>query len=223
MMKQSRSLQILASLFAAGLVLSFTAIATAQSGRRVTKAPQSTAPPVAPAPAPAAPKASPEKLAPLATLLVGMDRNDAFSRIPLSATTGVLDSCVDRLNDSASVRVIRESQSMGRGDAVKKAKAGKDGQHVVWLQVALDRFDASQDANVNLNDVFIEYIVYAPTTAKVVTSGRTYPQMYRNKSVIPTTRTGGLYGDYLYNQAAREAAERILSALHVPTRPIPLP
>ena len=223
MMKQSRSLKILALLFAAGLVLSFTLIAVAQSGRRANKPTQTTPPPVVPATVPAIAKPSPEKLGPRVTLLVGMDRSDAFSRIPLSASSGVLHSCVDRLNDSASLKVIMENQSMGRGDAVKKAKAGKEGQHVVWLQVGLDRFDASRGANVDLRDVFIEYIVFAPTTAKVVTTGRTYPHMYRNRSVIPTTRTGGLYGDYLYNQAAREAAERILSALHISTRPLPHP
>jgi hypothetical protein len=217
-MKHPRSLQILAALFVAGLVLSFTFIATAQSGRRGAKS--STAPPV-PTPEPAMPKPSPQKLAPIATLLVGLDKSDGFSPIPLGVTSGVLDNCVDRLNDSASVKVIRESDSLGRGDAIKKAKSGTDGQHVVWLRVALDRFDSSRGATTNLNDVFIEYMVFAPITAKVVTSGRTYPQAYRNRSVIPTARTGGLYGDYRYNEAARDAAERILSAMHIPTRSLP--
>ena len=112
---------------------------------------------------------------------------------------------------------------MTRGDAVKKAKTGTEGQHVVWLQVGTESFGGSQGGNVNLRDVFIEYIVFAPTTAKVFASGRTYPGTQRNKSVIPTTRTGGLYGDYLYNEAAREAAERILDAFHVPTQPSRLP
>jgi hypothetical protein len=220
MMKQSRSLKILASLFAAGLVLSFTVIAVAQSGRRVNKSTQPTPPPVVPATVPAIAKPSPEKLAPRVTLLVGMDRSDAFSRIPLSALSGVLHSCVNRLNDAASVKVIMESQDLPRSDAVKKAKASKDGHHVVWLQVHLD-MGASQGPNINLSDVVIEYMVFAPTTAKLVTSGRTYPDAYRNKSINPTKRTGGMYGDYLYNEAAREAAERILRAFHIPTRPVP--
>ncbi len=220
-MKHQRSLQILAALFVAGLVLSFTFIATAQSGRRGAKS--SSAPPVVPTAEPPASKPSPQKLAPLAVLLVGLDKSDGFSPIPLGVTSGVLDNCVDRLNDSASVKVIREGDSLGRGDAIKKAKSGTEGQHVVWLRVALDRFDSSRGANTNINDVFIEYMVFAPTTAKVVTSGRTYPQAYRNRSVIPTARTGGLYGDYRYNEAARDAAERILSALHIPTRTLPHP
>src|SRR5688572_21357897 len=220
MMKQSRSLKILALLFAAGLVLSFTLIAVAQSGRRANKPTQTTPPPVVPATVPAAAKPSPEKLGPRVTLLVGMDRTDAFSRIPLSASSGVLHSCVDRLNDAASVKVVMESQDLPRSDALKKAKASKDGQHVVWLQVHLDR-GASQGANVNLSDVVIEYMVFAPITAKLVASGRTYPETYRNKSINPTRRTGGMYGDFLYHEAAREAAERILRAFHITTRPIP--
>jgi hypothetical protein len=220
MMKQSRTLKILALLFAAGLVLSFTLIATAQSGRRANKSTQTTPPPVVPATVPATAKPSPDKLGPRVMLLVGMERSDPFSRIPLSASSGVLHSCVDRLNDSASVKVIMESQDMPRGDAIKKAKASKDGHHVVWLQVHLDH-GALQGANINLSDVVIEYIVFAPLTAKLVASGRTYPDTYRNKSINPTRRTGGIYGDYLYNQAAKEAAERILRAFQIPTRPIP--
>ena len=225
MMKQSSSLKILAALFAAAFVLSFTSLllslhltATAQSGRRVTKSAQPTAPPVAPTTAPAAAKPSPQKLAPVRTLLVGMNSSDPFTRISAVAESGVLQSCVHRLNEAESVKAIMESKSMMRGDAVKKAKTGTDGQHVVWLQVGGDSFGASQGTN---REVFIEYIVLAPTTAKVIVSGRTYPQTHRNKTVIPTTRTGGLYGDYLLNEAAREAAERILSAFHVPTRSIP--
>ncbi len=211
---------MLASFFAAGLVLSFTLTATAQSGRRANKSTQTTPPPVAPVTVPAAATPSPEKLGPRVTLLVGMDKSDAFSRIPLSASSGVLHSCVDRLNDAASVKVVMESQDLPRSDALKKAKASKDGQHVVWLQVHLDR-GASQGPNINLSDVVIEYMVFAPITAKLVASGRTYPETYRNKSINPTRRTGGMYGDYLYQEAAREAAERILRAFHITTRPIP--
>jgi len=219
MMKKLRSLKILTSLFAAGLVLSFTFIATAQSGRRANKSTQTNPPPVVPAKVPVA-APSPEKLGPRVTLLVGMDRSDAFSRIPLSASSGVLHSCVDRLNDAASVKVVMESADLPRSDALKKAKASKDGQHVVWLQVHLDR-GASQGANINFSDIVIEYMVFAPLTAKVVASGRTYPETYRNKSINPTRRTGGMYGDFLYHEAAREAAERILRAFHIATRPIP--
>ncbi len=219
MMKKSRSLKVLASLFAAGLLLSVTFIATAQSGRRANKSTQTTPPPVVPATVPAA-APSPEKLGPRATLIVGLDRSDTFSRIPLSATSAVLTSCVDRLNDVASLKIVAENQSLSRSEAVKKAKASKEGDHVVWLNVTLDR-EASRVGNPNLSDVIIEYIVFAPTTAKIVTSGRTYPEKYRNTSVNPTRGTQGLYGDFLYKEAAREAAERILRAFHVIMRPVP--
>jgi hypothetical protein len=219
MTKQSRVL--LASLFAAGLVLSFTFMAMAQSGRRVSK--PTPPPPVATTSEPTAlPKPSPEKREPLVTLIVGMDRSDSFSRIPLGATSGVMQSCVGRLKESASVKVIEESRSVGRGEAVQKAKSEKAG-HIVWLQVAIDTLGASQGGNANIRDVFIEFVVLAPGTAKTVASGRTYPYAYRSRSVIPSTRTSGLYGDYRYNEAAREAAERILSAFKISGRPIRLP
>ncbi|MEK6282723.1 MAG: hypothetical protein AABN95_20380 [Acidobacteriota bacterium] len=219
MTKQSRVL--LTWLFACGLVLSFTLMAVAQSGRRVIKpTPQ---PPVATTTgATTVAKPSPEKPAPRVTLVVGIDQSDSFSRIPLGATTGVLQSFVDRLKASPSVKLVVDNQSLGRGEAVRKAKSEKEG-HIVWLQVGLDTMGASQGANTNIRDVFIEFVVLAPGTAKTVVSGRTYPYTYRSRSVIPSTRGPGIYGDYRYNEAAREAAERVLAAFRISTRPIRLP
>ena len=154
------------------------------------------------------------------TLEVGIDRFDSFSRISLANYNGVYDSFVDRLSRSPSVKVIPTNINMSRGDAVKKTRANKEG-HVVWLQVGLDRIGAEQDANVNIRYVFIEYVVYAPATAKIVAQGRTYPQAHRYKLGVPTTRTPTMVGDYLYNQAAQEAAERVLSALDLSTKPLP--
>jgi hypothetical protein len=39
--------------------------------------------------------------------------------------------------------------------------------------------------------------------------------VYRNKSVILNPRTSGIYGDYRLQQAAREAADRVLKAFHL--------
>ena len=220
MTKQFRALLVALSI--ACVFLSFVLMASAQSGRRVTR--PSTPPPVpvaTPEPSPVA-KPSPANTAPIASLIVGMDHVDTFSRIPLGATSGVRDSFVNRLKASASLKVYDNGGSMTRGDAVQKAKSEKEG-YVVWLQVALDRLGADQGAEVNIREVFIEYLVLAPGTAKTVTSGRTYPYAYQTRSVIPSTTTSGLYGDYRYNEAAKAAAERVMSVFKVPTRPIKLP
>ena len=218
MTKQLKALS--ATLFIAGVFLSFALFASAQSGRRVTK-PAQPPPPVTTAEPAAVAKPTPAP-APVVTLLVGMDRTDSFSRIPLGATSGVLQSFVDRLKESASLKVIADSRSMSRGEAVEKSKAEKEG-NVVWLQVGLGGMGADSGAEVNIREVFIEYLVLAPGTAKTITSGRTYPYAYQTRSVIPSTRTSGLYGDYRYNEAARAAAERVMSIFKVPTRPVKLP
>jgi hypothetical protein len=222
-MKQSKAWPILSSLFLAGLLFSTALIAVAQSGRRVQKMPPPPPPPAGTTKESAPlPKPGPPKPATLITLHVGMERFDAFSRIPLANYSGVLQNFIDRLKRSPSLRVVDEGGNMGRGDAVRKAKDSKE-ERVVWLQMGLDRIGADRDTHVDIRDVFIEYVVYAPGTAKIIGQGRTYPQAHRSRTVIPTTRTGVIYGDYLYNQAAIEAAERVLSILDLSTRPLPRP
>jgi hypothetical protein len=215
-MKKPTALSV--SVLILGLLLAFSLSVMAQSGRRANK-PGATAPlPVAtPVEPDVTAKPSPSPAKPLLTLLVGMEDASSFSRIPLGAQTGVLQNCVKRLEESPSVKVTVVGQNISRGEAIKMARAGKEA-HVVWLQVRLDRYSSDQGATVDASDVSIEYVVYAPVTAKVVTQGHTYPQAQR--SIIPTTRNGGLYGDSRYNKAAREAAERILAALKLSTRPI---
>lgn len=203
----------LASILAAGLFLAFVITAAAQSGRRGNKSTQ-----VTPQPTPAAaeaPKPSPTPPKPRVLLSVAVDDVDGFSRVPLSGQSAALQGCIDRLNESNSIRVVAVTRNTTRGEAVKKAKSGTDGP-VVWLRVELDRMSATAGTNSDIRDVFLEFVLFAPETAKVLGTGRTYPGQ-RNKSVIPT---GGIYGDYSYVQAGREAGEKILAALNLPTRPV---
>jgi hypothetical protein len=111
---------------------------------------------------------------------------------------------------------VAVSGNTTRSEAIKKAKSGSGG-HVAWIRIDIDRMTAG--SNASIQDVFIEYVLYAPETAKVVGTGRTYPSQ-RNRSVIPSPRNGGIYGDSMYVQAGREAAEKILAALSLPTRPV---
>lgn len=220
MLNQSPVLRALAAGFAVIFVLSCATTYLAQSGRRVRKptpAPESTPEP-APAPSPGT---SSQKPKPQLTFLIGLDRRDGFANIPSYAYDGVLRSFADRMADSPSVHVGGTQIEMGRGDAIQKAKAEKEG-YIVWLQLRVDTMRGDNRNTGNLDDFVIEYSVFAPTTAKLATSGRTYPGSQRNRGIL-SPRTSGIYGDRYLNQAAQEAADRILAHFHIRARPIRLP
>ncbi len=183
----------------------------AQSGRRVRK---SAAVPI-PIPTPEAtptPRMSSEKPKPAFTFIVGLDRYSDFSTISLNIYSGVLRSCVERLDDSESVVAEMSTNDMSRGDAIRKAKAEKEA-YIVWLHLRSNNFNDQGRTQGDSRNVYIEYSVFAPVTGKLATSGNTYPEAYRNRGIrLPTS---SINGDYYLNQAARGAAERILDHFHV--------
>lgn len=152
---------------------------------------------------------------------MGLDRHDGFSNVPPYAYDGALRSLVDRLDDSPVVQVNGTQSDMNRADAVQKAKVEKEG-YVVWLQLEIDAM-SSNTQNSGTPDMVIQYLVLAPTTAKLITSGRTYTQAQRNRGGILNPRTSSIYGDRYLNLAAQEAADKILAYFrsHGPTPPPP--
>lgn len=214
---------MLASSLALGAVIALVLVSSvtvvAQSGRR---APRSSSPAPTPTPDPTPEEKKPvSERKPALSLIVGMDRGGDFASVPMYFYDTVLRACAERLDAAPSVDVDVASRDMNRGEAIKRAKAETD-SHVVLMQV---RFDSPMGRNEDFTDLFIEYWVFAPTTAKVVTSGRTYQQIGRAGGVIMLPRPGGRaslpYAEQLLKQAARDAADRILSAMHLPGRSLP--
>jgi len=149
-----------------------------------------------------------------------MEKFGDFSRISLNTYSGVLRSCVDRLDDSILVKADATSREMTRADAIRQAKS-ETGAYVVWLQIRSNNSYGQTSVYDDPDNVYIQYAVFAPTTAKQVTSGNTYPRAYRSARVrVPTSST---QGDYYMNQAARGAAERILDHFHLRPSQIPRP
>lgn len=188
-----------------------------QSGRRL---PNSKSIPVpVPTPQPTAtPKVAVEKPKPVISVVVGID-SDSFFGIPLQYYDVALDACAARIGRSPLVTVAGRQTRMARSEAIRQAKAEKE-SYVVWLQLRGDSMDADRSVH-NLTEILLDYVMFAPVTAKQVTAGRTYQNANSKGRVIvnprTTPRTGDVYGEYLIREAAREAGERILSALHVPT------
>jgi len=221
MAKRSRLLRIQAAILAAIAIFVLVALSagtlTAQSGRRVPKS--KSAPPPEPQSVPAETKPA-EKAKPTLSFIVGIYRDFGFGNIPSYFSDSVLRACADRLDDAPSVKVDIAPRDVNRGEAVKQAKAEKEA-YVVWMQLRADSMNAGQGSS--LSEIYIEYVVFTPTTAKVATSGRTYQQAYRSGGVIGLPRTSSVTSEYALKQAAREAAERILAAVknHLPGDRVP--
>jgi hypothetical protein len=135
--------------------------AQAQSGRRHAKpAPATPVPTPTPEPTP-----TPKKVDKESQLLfyVGADRNDTYSTFPFTYYDAVLRGCADRLRAGSSAGVDITDRSLSRGEAIKKAKSDS-GSYVVLLTLKLDTMARSY------NDVILEFVVFAPETAKVMTT-----------------------------------------------------
>ncbi|MCA1578640.1 MAG: hypothetical protein LC794_14895 [Acidobacteria bacterium] len=196
-------------------VLAVCAVAVqAQSGRR-----KITPPPAAPVPTPTpepTPAPKPEEKENELGFIIGSDSFGTYEVMPLTYYDAVMRGCADRLRSGSSAHVTIAQENMSRGDAIKKAKA-QTTTYVILMKLVLDPMYAK-----SYNDLEVEYVLFAPQTAKVVTSGRTYLNVNRRGPVVvgPTRRdqTSALYREQLLKQAGEDAATRILKTLNLSVR-----
>jgi hypothetical protein len=183
----------------------------AQSGRK-----KITPPPAAPVPTPTpepTPEPKPEKQENELGFIIGSDSFGTYETLPLTYYEAVMVGCADRLRTGSSGHVSIARENMSRGEAIKKAKL-QTTTYVILMKLVLDPMYAK-----SYNDLEVEYVVFAPQTAKVVTSGRTYLNVNRRGPVVvgPTRRdqTSALYREQLLKQAGEDAGARILKALNL--------
>ena len=206
------------------LLVVCASLAVAQSGRRGTKPPPivNPTPEATPTPARQADKEKPEL-----TLIVGIDKNNSFSGTASFYYDTVLRACVERLDDVRTVKVEVAQRDMGRGDAVRRAKSEQEA-FVVWLELNSDTTGVSSRTSNNNEEFYIQYWIFTPATAAVKASGRAYERAYARKGgVVVGPPTGGrttpMYTEYLLKEAARDAAEQILSKFHIGLSTDPIP
>jgi len=186
----------------------------AQSGRRQTKpAPAAPIPTPTPEPTPIPKK---EQEAEELIFLVGVDRDTAHPSIPLHFHTTAQRGCAERLRTRSSAEVDVASRDMNRSDAIQKAKASTN-TYVVLLSLRLDSMAQSYD------DLELDFVVFAPVTAKVVVTGRSLVTGNRAGPVV-LGRTGrmpgGIFREQAVKQAGEDAADRIIKKVNS-GRPIP--
>jgi len=182
----------------------------AQSGRRQVKpVPAAPVPTPTPEPTPAPKKA--EKESEL-LFVVGADQGQTYTMLPLSYFDAALRGCVDRLRAGSSASVDVTDRSMNRGEAIKKAKSETQA-YVVLLSLTFDSMARSYD------DLVLEFVVFEPTTAKIVVNGRSYLIARRAGPVVVGppggTTNSGIFREQLIRQAGEDAGDRILKALHL--------
>jgi len=204
-----------AKITAACFLLAFSCLVVcAQSGRRLPKAQPASTPTESPEPTPEPKRDSAEQ--PKVSITVGINGRDMFANIPNYFFDSVLASCAERLSDAPSVDLAVTGKDMTRADASRIAKSQKEG-YVVYLELRTDNMAGAMQNDYS--ELYVEYVLFAPATAKSVTSGRAYQTLNRRAGPIslPTTagRNSSVYTEALLKQAARDAADHMLSALHM--------
>jgi hypothetical protein len=196
-------------------ILCLSQAAFAQSGRRQSKN-ISPSPPVIVEPKTEGEAKPPTaKPAPIASLIVGGDRDRASFDIPSGYLDIAIDSCIERLGKSASLTVVGGG-SMTRKEAIDKAKKQEDA-YVVWLEMSVEN-DNSASAGIILG-----YTILIPQTAKVKTFGHVYLDRAQvgtgNVGVgLPPSASRRLPLDYLLKQGGRDVADRVMDIFHVGAR-----
>ena len=201
--------------FAAALIIVLGVLSVqAQSGRRKTPPP-----PAAPIPTPTPePTPTPGKTDNEDELvfLLGADRYNSNVNIPFSYYDAVLNGCAERLRAGSSAVVDVAGKDLSRGDAIKRAKS-ETKSYVIYMTLNADTMGRRAD------ELLLEYIVFAPVTAKIVTSGRSYMTGRRAGGVViqpPNTRDGALYREETLRIMGEDAGERILKSMHL-NMPLP--
>ncbi|HKY43665.1 MAG TPA: hypothetical protein VJM50_11255 [Pyrinomonadaceae bacterium] len=178
----------------------------AQSGRRKTPPP-----PAAPIPTPTPePTPTPKKDGEKSKLVfyVGIDRNVNSASIPLGFYTIAQRACADRLRTKSDAEVDAPHGDLGRGKAIEKAKSTTN-TYVVLLVLDFASLPVSS------NELQLDFTVFAPETAKVVLSGRSY--INPNRAGPVTVGRGipvGVFREAWIREAGEEAADKILKKIN---------
>src|SRR5947209_7105314 len=189
------------------MILSFSQGASAQSGRRNKNASTPTAPTVAAEPKTDAPTPTPpKKSAPLATIIVSGNKFGSSMYILSSYVDDALTACIDRIKESSALEAIGGG-GLTRKEAVDRAKK-ETTSYVLWLELKMEEETAE-------SSMLISYYIFAPQTAKILTSGNVYlgNQSTRTGRVgvgIPSG-TKRMPIQYQIKEAGREVADRVVS------------
>jgi hypothetical protein len=190
----------------------FVQMAHAQSGRRSKTAP-SPPTPIAEEPKtePTATSESNAKSEARTSVIVGKDKFATTNFALDSYASYALQACIDRINETKSLEA-RGGSDMSRKDAIDRAKKGD--AYVLLLEV--------RDEQDGQGDISINYSLYIPETAKVLTSGYIY---LGTKSVgkggvgvgVPSV-SRQMPLQYQMKAGGREIGDKVVNKIGLPTQ-----
>ena len=139
------------------LLFALSGAMEAQSGRRSTGG--STTSTTTTTPSVAGPKTAEKKPAPAPKLqlLVGIDRQDAFSTVPYYVYDTVIDNVIRRLGE-AEIVFANSGGKMNRADAVRAAKQ-ETVRWVVSLEIRSIYADSGRQVKNNQDELAVDYTV----------------------------------------------------------------
>ncbi len=152
-------------------------------------------------------------------MLVGIDKHEVFSTIPFYVFDTVLDNCIRRLGEADIVMPTSAGSDMNRAAAIKAAKQ-ETVRYVVLLHLGSEYADAGKQAKAGQDELYVDYMMFEPETAKVKASGRTHQHIYQTGrgGVTLPSKNSPIYSEYAIKEAAREAADRILGQFDIKVR-----
>jgi hypothetical protein len=155
---------------------------------------------------------------PKVQLLVGITGRSTSGRISNYLYDEVLDDCIRRLGEAEIVFPTSAGNDMMRADAVKAARQ-ETVRYVVLLEIGSEYVDAGREATTN-DELYVAFTIFEPETAKLKRAGRGHQHIYQTGRTGVSRPPNGnpVYSEYALRQAAREAADKILSAFDIKAR-----
>ena len=197
------------------------ASAPAQSGRKAQK--PLGLPTEKPKPAdPADQKAEPKKVEPLVTFVVVKDDTPSVG-FESMARDGVAAAFLRRLEQAGQTIAVRDGGRGRRQESRERAKK-EEAAYVVFFQ--LEETGMSDPTNMDVRGVVLRTYVYTPKTADLKYHDTVYQRPYNDSArvggvrvPVPTRRVERYPSQYQLEQAARDAADRLLTRFHVTPPP----
>lgn len=218
---------LFASLLCLLLVLMTSQAVMAQSGRGGRKAGGSANTPATSTESEVASSSSSQKLEAARLSLLITDYAES-AIVPATDSRIIRDSFMERLKEATGV-ALKVERDVKRKDALLRAKAEKE-SYVVWLRVGMERIETGRGPKdaPRLDDLVVNYVVFAPLTGEVKAEGRVYcgcliqgdsgsangTQPGRTGRV-PLPKTSGPPTEQRLERTGREAASRVLAAFGI--------
>ncbi|MBI3654428.1 MAG: hypothetical protein HY231_25650 [Acidobacteria bacterium] len=187
--------------------------ANAQSGRKIPKTPTKPPETTTPKEPPPSHNASPSptkapQLAVLVTFQLQTFNSEIYSRY-------VAQGCLERLHRALAVKG-QSGREMNRKEAADFAKASAE-VYVLWFELESDAFNSASASRNDISSMYVNYVLYAPNTGKLLSSGHVYQN--QRGGLTRQLPQNLMTAEYLLRRTGSELADRVFKVLNLPLPP----